>query len=94
MPWPPAEGAGIVWLDAALNFTNHLKVFAQADDGAIWHAWQVDQPPFWSDWAGLDHPPTGLREAEHLTVDANQGGRLEVFVVGQDGAVWYIWQER
>ena len=58
---PPAEGVGIVWLDAALNFTNHLEVFALADDGALWHAWQVDQAPFWSAWARLDCPSTGIR---------------------------------
>jgi hypothetical protein len=91
---PPAEGVGIVWLDAARNFTDHLEVFALADDGALWHAWQVDQPPFWSDWASLDCPPPGIREADRLTIGANQDGRLEVFVVGEDGVVWHIWQIR
>jgi hypothetical protein len=91
---PPAASVGIVWLDAARNFTNHLEVFALADDGALWHAWQVDQPPFWSDWASLDCPPPGIREADRLTIGANQDGRLEVFVVGEDGVVWHIWQIR
>ncbi len=91
---PLAAGVGIVWLEAALNFTKHLEVFALADDGALWHAWQVDQAPFWSAWASLDCPPPGLRAGERLTVGTNQDGRLEVFVVGQDGAVWHIWQIR
>jgi hypothetical protein len=91
---PPAAGVGIVWLDAALNFIKDLEVFALADDGALWHAWQVEQPPFWSDWASLEHPPTGIREADRLTIGANQDSRLEVFMVGQDDAVWRIWQLR
>jgi len=36
----------------------------------------------------------GIRGADRLTIDANQDGRLEVFVSGQDGTVWHIWQVR
>jgi hypothetical protein len=90
----PGEGVGIVWLDAALNFTNHLEVFALADDGALWHAWQIDVAPFWSKWESLGSPSSGIQAADRLTIGTNQDGRLEVFVADQDGAVWHIWQVR
>jgi hypothetical protein len=53
----PSASAGIAWLEAARNFENRLEVIALGDDGALWHAWQVDEFPFWSDWESLGHPP-------------------------------------
>jgi len=94
----PETGVGLTWLEAALNIEgplrNHIEVLAFADDGALWHAWQIDQPPFWSQWHSLGNPPPRIREGNHLTIWTNQDGRLEVFAVGEDGAVWHIWQTR
>lgn len=90
----PRPEVGLTWLEAALNFQNRLEVLAFGDDGALWHAWQVDESPFWSKWESLGSPPAKIREADRLTIGTNQNGRLEVFVVGQDGAVWHIWQIR
>jgi hypothetical protein len=85
---PPPAGVNILWLDAALNFNGKLDVHDLGNDGLYWHAWQVDTPPFWSAWASLGSPPPGIRAADRLTtIGTNQDGRLEVFVVGQDGAV-------
>ena len=69
-------------------------VLAFGDDGALWHAWQIDVTPFWSRWESLGSPPARIRAADRLTIGTNQDRRLEVFVVGQDGAVWHIWQIR
>lgn len=88
----PHPEVGLTWLEAALNFQNRLEVVGFGEDGALWHAWQVDEPPFWSKWASLKNPPAEIRAADRLTIGTNQDGRLEVFVVGQDGAVWHIWQ--
>jgi hypothetical protein len=85
---------GLTWLEAALNFQSRLEVLALGDDGALWHAWQIDQDPFWSAWHSLLSPPAQIRAADHATIGTNRDGRLEVFVVGQDGAVWHIWQRR
>jgi hypothetical protein len=94
----PQPAVELTWLEAALNtggrLANHLEVLALGDDGALWHAWQIDTPPHWSPWHSLASPPARIREADHLTIGANQDGRLEAFVVGQDGAVWHIWQTR
>lgn len=94
----PQAGVGLTWLEAALNvggrLGGHLEVLGFGDDGALWHAWQIDEKPNWSLWHSLGSPPAKLQEADRLTIGTNQDGRLEVFVVGQDGAVWHIWQTR
>ena len=90
----PRPEVGLTWLEAALNFKNQLEVLAFGDDGALWHAWQVNEPPFWSKWESLGSPPAKIREADRLTIGTNQDRRLEVFVVGRDGAVWHIRQIR
>jgi hypothetical protein len=94
----PKPEVGLTWLEAALNvggqLDRKLEVCALGDDGALWHAWQIDQAPNWSPWESLGSPPARIRAADHLTIGINQDGRLEVFLVGQDGAVWHIWQTR
>jgi hypothetical protein len=94
----PKPEVGLTWLEAAINvggqLNGHIEVFGLGNDGALWHAWQIDQAPFWSAWQSLESPPVKLREADHLTVGTNHDGRLEVFVSGQDGAVWRISQIR
>jgi hypothetical protein len=89
-----APQIGLTWLEAALNLEDRLKVIGFGDDGALWHSWQVDQPPHWSPWHSLANPPAKIRIADRLTIGTNQDGRLEVFVTGNDGAVWHIWQIR
>jgi hypothetical protein len=84
----------LTWLEAALNFQNRLEVLAFGDDGALWHSWQIDVEPFWSKWESLGSPPAKIREADRLTIGTNRDGRLEVFIVGEDGAVWHLWQIR
>jgi hypothetical protein len=76
------------------QLNGHIEVFALGDDGALWHAWQIDQAPNWSRWESLATPPVTIRGADRLTVGTNHDGRLEVFVVGGDGAVWRISQTR
>ncbi|MEP7305143.1 MAG: hypothetical protein ABJA98_06465 [Acidobacteriota bacterium] len=94
----PQPEVGITWLDAALNvggqLARHIEAFALADDGALWHAWQIDQAPNWSHWHSLGKPAAGIRAADRLAIGTHQDGRLEVFVVGQDGAAWRISQRR
>jgi hypothetical protein len=94
----PKPEVGLMWLEAAINvggqLNGHIEVFALGDDGVLWHAWQIDQAPFWSAWDSLASPPMKIREADHLTVGTNQNGQIEVFVVGRDGAVWHISQIR
>ncbi len=94
----PDPAVGLTSLDAALNvggqLTHKLEVLGFGDDGALWHAWQIDKAPFWSKWESLGSPPPKIRTEDHLTIGTNQDGRLEVFVIGQDNNVWHIVQIR
>jgi hypothetical protein len=89
----PRPDVGLIWLEAAIDASRQrLEVLGLADDNALWHAWQIFQPPFWSQWHTLGSPPPGIRTGERLTVGTNHDHRLEAFVVGQDGAVWHTRQ--
>lgn len=91
-PQPKPE-VGITWLEAIVDVNRRrVEVLALGDDDALWHAWQIFKPPFWSSWQSLGTPPAKIREADRVTVGTNQDDRLESFVVGRDGAVWHIWQ--
>jgi hypothetical protein len=90
----PRPEVGLTWIEAALNTRDRLEILGLGEDAALWHSWQIDTPPFWSNWESLGQPPVKIREADRLTVGINQDRRLEVFVVGQDGAVWHTWEMR
>lgn len=94
----PTPEVGLTCLETALNVSgplnNHVEVFGLGDDGALWHAWQIDRDPFWSAWESLTHPPVKVRETDQLTVGTNQDGRIEVFLSGRDGAIWRTSQIR
>ena len=94
----PKPEVGLTSLEAAINvggqLTGHIEVFGLGDDGALWHAWQIDQAPHWSRWESLASPVVNIRGADRLTVGTHRDGRLEVFVVGNDGAVWRVSQTR
>jgi hypothetical protein len=94
----PQPTVALTWLEAELNvggaLAGRLEVLGFGDDGALWHAWQIDVKPNWSPWHSLGSPPAKIREPDRLTIGTNRDGRLEVFVMGQDGEVWHIWQTR
>jgi hypothetical protein len=79
----PQPEVGLTCLEVALNFQGRLEVLGFGEDGALWHAWQIDVTPFWSKWKSLESPPAKLRDADRLTIGTNQDGRLEVFVAGK-----------
>jgi hypothetical protein len=82
----------LVWLEGALNLEDRLEILGLAEDGALWHSWQIDVAPFWSKWESLGNPSVGIRAPDHLAVGIDQDRRLEAFIMGQDGAVWHTWQ--
>ena len=90
----PGPDVALVWLNGALNAESRLEVVGLADDGAMWHAWQVDQPPFWSTWQSLHSPSTGIRTSEGLAIGKNSNGALSAFVVDQAGSVGHLQQAR
>ena len=90
----PRPGVGLTSIEAALNFENRIEAVGLADDGALWHSWQIDIAPNWSEWNSLSAPAAKIRTAERVSIGTTQDGRLDAAVVGQDGAVWHTVQTR
>ncbi len=83
-------------LAAASNHDGHLEVFAVGADGAVWHTWQTSpNGPWFPGWASLGQPEGvsfAFPQQGVIHVEQNQDGRLEVFVTGDDGNMWHIFQ--
>jgi hypothetical protein len=75
------------------NADGRLEFFATTTDGTLWHRWQTAPSNGWSDYDSLAAPPTG-GNALSVTpaVASNLDGRLELFIVGADSALWHRWQ--
>lgn len=78
----------------AANEAGRLELFAVGSDGSLWHIWQTGAAnnDGWSAWYSHGAPAGGLQSTPALA--RNQEGRLELLVVGADGALWHIWQTK
>jgi hypothetical protein len=83
----------------APNKDGRLEVFVQGDSpapgdpGTVYRTRQdPTAPDGWSPWAELESPQVAL--TGQPVVARNKDGRLEVFMLGTDGAVWHIWQTK
>jgi hypothetical protein len=91
---PPFGNLG----DLALgeNGDGRLELFVREglmSSGTAWHLWQQVPPATgWGGWDTLGSPPGGLANVV-AEVGRNGDGRLEVFALGADGAVWHVWQQ-
>jgi hypothetical protein len=89
---PP--GVGLVALSAvAASADGRLELFVVGGDpdGGLWHQWQTAPSNGWSGWSSFG-PPPGTLLGGIPAVAPSADGRLEVFVVGADGALWHLWQ--
>ena len=88
------EGAnGIGPPVVAASADGRLEVFTRGSDGALWHIWQTAPNGGWSNWLSHGTPPgTTLAPIWRPVVAPNTEGRLELFAVGDDKALWHIWQ--
>jgi hypothetical protein len=77
----------------AANADGRLEFFAATTDGTLWHRWQTAPSNGWSDYGSFGALPTGGNAVPGTpAVASNQDGRLELFVVGADSALWHRWQ--
>ncbi|SAK96278.1 hypothetical protein AWB81_05371 [Caballeronia arationis] len=90
----PRADIGIAWMETAVDFDKRLTVLAIATDGALWSTRTIDTPPFWNAWESLGSPPPKLRGNDLMALGVNADKHLEVFAIGQDGALWHVWQSR
>lgn len=69
-----------------------LELFAIGGDGGLWHTWQKPGGG-WSSWTPHGAPPgTSLDHQWQPVMSQNAEGRLELFALSDDGALWHIWQ--
>lgn len=73
------------------NADGRLEVFLMARDGQIWHLWQVAPNSGWSTWASLGGPSAAIVNGAPF-LGRNADGRLEIFVTGDDGNIYHVWQ--
>jgi hypothetical protein len=73
----------------ARSADGHLELFVLGDDGALWHMWQIAPKNGWSQWVSHGAPP-GLLLNSAPSVAAGEDGRLDVFIVSQEAALWHI----
>jgi hypothetical protein len=88
---PPGVGnVGAPFL--ARSFDGCLQVFVVGSDGALWQISQNTPSGTWSGWSSHGVPPNSGGLTLRPAVAASADGRLEVFAVGVDGALWHIWE--
>jgi hypothetical protein len=86
----PTGGPNLFGSPAVVRGTDgHLEVFVLGDDGALWHMWQTLPIIGWSQWVSHG-APRGLLLNSAPSVIAGEDGRLDVFIVSQEAALWRI----
>src|SRR6266567_2382900 len=73
------------------NTGGRLEVFTIGSDGTLWHIWQSIAGKSWSNWNPLNKP-LNTNVLVMPGVGKNADGRLEVFTIATDGALWHIYQ--
>jgi hypothetical protein len=88
-----APGPGIQIGDPRVvkNADGRLEVFLLAADQKVWHIWQTAPNNGWSGWASLGGPAASIANGAPF-IGNNADGRIEVFVTGDDGGIYHIWQ--
>ena len=85
---PP--GNFVVWPMAAANPDGRLELFGIGSGGNLWHTWQTSVGGPWVPWYSQNWPGVPLRGDPYPTIVANADGRLEVFLAGDDGALYHL----
>ena len=91
--WSPLGRPPTDWFHGvavASSADGRLEVFGMGDF-ALWHIWQ-EPDGGWSPWTSHGMPPGTNFFGDAPVLAANTQGRLELFAVGADRALWHIWQ--
>ena len=91
--WSPLEG-GIKSNTSpavARNSDGRLEVFVVGTNNALYHKWQTAAGSS-SSWSAYQWLAGGIKSNTSPAVARNSDGRLEVFVVGTNNALYHKWQ--
>ena len=89
---PGTQVGGLRQAAIAPNSQGRLELFVLGEDKALWHIWQVAPNGGWSNWASHGTPPGTTFTFSGPAMAASADGRLELFICGDDNALWHIWQ--
>lgn len=95
--WPELGGPLLSAPAVESNQDGRLEVVGVGIGGAVWHTWQTSPNNGWAAWSSMrGNLPPHIRFADTLgsrpAIIRNFDGRLEVFALGSDRAIWHIWQ--
>ena len=91
--FPPSEPSRPA---IAANADGRFEVVTVGSDGvtgAVWNARQLSPGGGWSGWTSLGTPPEQETVQGRPALARNKDGRLELFVVDPNRAVWHRWQK-
>ncbi|HEV2135044.1 MAG TPA: hypothetical protein VGR47_12470 [Terracidiphilus sp.] len=87
-----APSGGII---GGVSVTNdqdgRIEIFGVGSNKHLHNVWQTSPNNGWSGWGDLGAPGPGISIGDPRVV-RNADGRLEVFLLANDGKVWHIWQ--
>jgi len=76
------------------NSDGRLEIFYVGTNNEVYHNWQTAQSSL--NWNGetvfLNHYAGSAASAKQIAVDTNADGRLEIFYVGTNNAIYHQWQ--
>jgi len=76
----------------ACSADGRLELFVVGNDEALWHMWQTAPNGGWSGWKSHDAPSLTKLQRLRPAVGSSADGRLELFAVGGDDALWHLRQ--
>jgi hypothetical protein len=79
-------------METIVNDDGLLEIFIFDAQGGTWNIWQTSHGSGWSQWASLGNPFGTTQEPVRFNVARNADGHLELFALGNDGALWHSWQ--
>jgi hypothetical protein len=70
----------------------HIDLFTIGHDGAVWSSWWHGEgdPGGWRPWFQI-HPEARFGLTSRIAAVARRRDHLDLFITGQDGAVWSSW---
>jgi hypothetical protein len=90
-PWFQIQPATRFPVDARVSAVarrpDHLDLFVVGHDGAIWTSWWHDDGGGWRPWFQI-HPQTVFRHDQEVVAVSREPEHLDLFIIGNDGAVW------
>lgn len=70
-----------------------MELFAIGNNGSLYHTYQTSANGSWSGWTAMGTSGDKWSINALPAVGVNQGGRLEVFVVGPDSSIYHAYQK-